>query len=514
MTTTPASDHPVTVNDPDNAMEALSAGGDKQAQHRQAIVAFGRRANTGPPLSVLMEDAVWLLVQGLGADRGGTGEVVDEGSTLALRVASVGKRGKRNQGAENRSPTGGAGSMAAFALEAGYPIVTADLAAETRFRDVFLQGQGIVAALTLPLYLNCRPFGALGVYGTQSRQFEPDEVNFAETIAHILTSSIARAKAEEDLSEERSVKSSVLEMVDTMVMMLDREGNVVNMNRLAQELTGFGDAEARGRPFWDVFGDPRELDLIHEVFRGLRRGGAPSEFEGHVVAKDGDKRPVSWSLKVVSNGQVQSILLTGVDQTQQVQAEEAMRKAKHLAERAARALKEHRRRLEKEDDDGPPRSERKPADPQPTEDDQGADRAGALSACWSDGTPRVERRASVRSDYRYPQMLAPLIDEKLPSGNDFFMVECKDISAGGIAFYTDKPPEFDNVVVILGRPPAVKQFIARKVNVAEVERYGRRQYCVGCRFVGRVKGRRARQNPPSADVAGPPSPAASGERPG
>ena len=40
---------------------------------------------------------------------------------------------------------------------------------------------------------------------------------FAETIAHLLSSSIARIKLEEELHEERETKSTVLELVDAMV---------------------------------------------------------------------------------------------------------------------------------------------------------------------------------------------------------------------------------------------------------------------------------------------------------
>ena len=60
--------------------------------------------------------------------------------------------------------------MAAFALKSGNVTVTADLRKETRFRDDFLRGRGVVGALAVPLHVNAKPFGVLGVYTNAPRR--------------------------------------------------------------------------------------------------------------------------------------------------------------------------------------------------------------------------------------------------------------------------------------------------------------------------------------------------------
>ena len=80
-----------------------------------------------------------------------------------------------------------------------------------------------------------------------------------------------------------------------------------------------------------------------------------------------------------------------------------------------------------------------------------------------------------------------MVDGAMPSPRDFFEVDCRDISASGIAFVLDRSPSFESLVVALGRPPSVKHFTTRVVRVAQMEQDGRTRYLVGCRFLGRVQ---------------------------
>jgi hypothetical protein len=96
-------------------------------------------------------------------------------------------------------------------------------------------------------------------------------------------------------------------------------------------------------------------------------------------------------------------------------------------------------------------------------------------------------RSSPRRTYQYRQLIAPLIGDRLPARNRFFEAVCEDISAGGISFYLDTPPDFKRVVVGLGQAPQLTFFTATIARVAETEFEGRRQFLVGCRFTGRIR---------------------------
>ena len=446
---------------------------DPRARRQQALVAFGRRTNAQPPWDVLMQDAVALVVEILGAELGGVGVV--EGETLAMTIG--GRRRPAAAGTPavaqvHRCPVADTNSMAAYALRTGTLAVSADICTDRRFRDSFLEKLGIAGAMAVPLHVGGRPFGALGVYATARREFTFDDVAFAETIVHLLSASIARIRVEQKLEQTSAIQSGVLEMLDAMVMMLDLDGRIVGMNRACEQLTQYRADEVRNKPLWSVLSAPEEANLLEAIFRGARADQTPNEFDGYVLAKDGTRRRVAWSLKALCTGEVQTILMTGTDQTANVQTKAELEKVKALAEQTTATLTQLCTRLagpSAASDPAPVPLETAPADP-------------VLSA-----NSGAERRRSFRRAYRYRQAVAPMAGGVVPARREFFEVDCWDISLGGIAFFLDRPPDFQTLVVSLGRPPALNYFTAQVVRVARMEQHGRMRYLVGCRFLERVQ---------------------------
>ncbi len=417
---------------------------------QQALLAFGRRTNAQPPLAILMQDAVALVGEILGADMGSVGEV--RGEHLQLTATAWDGDGKASALRDHECPLDEANSMAAYALRSGSVTVSPDLRAERRFRDVFLQGMGLAAALVVPLHVNGKPFGVLGIHATAPREFTLDNVTFAETMAHMLSASIARIQMEQKLQEAHAISSGLLEMVDTMVLTLDAEGCVVDMNRACEETTKFHLANVRNQPFWQTLVAPEEADLVRVIFESSLGSRIPSDFEGFLLAKNGTRRKVSWSLKVLSTGQVQTILMTGRERTTPV---------------AATA------------ESGEPRPAASPASA------LGENYESPFHLTATDATA-VQKRRSARRDYRYRQRMAPMNGNTLPAASEFVEVDCWDISAGGVSFFVDRLPNFETLVVALGRPPALSYFSARVMRVARVEENGTARYLIGCTFLGRV----------------------------
>jgi PAS domain S-box-containing protein len=446
---------------------------DPQVRRQQALVAFGRRTNAQPSLDILMQDAVALVCQILGAELGGIGVV--EGETLAMTIADCGDKAAAAR--VHRCPLGDTASMAAYALRTGSLAVSPDIRADERFCDLFLEELGVAGAMAVPLHLGGRPFGALGIYARQAREFTLDDVAFAETIAHLLSASIARIRVEQKLEETSAIKSGVLEMLDAMVMTLDVNGCVVDMNRSCEQLTQYRAEEIRDKPMWSVLSSPEDADLVKAIFRGARSKQIPNEFDGCILAKDGTRRRVSWSLKVLCTGEVQTILMTGTDQTANVETKAELDRIKSLAEQTTATVSQLCTRL---------------AEPARPDAASGQAQSPAAEAAAAAELPLsaqsgVEQRRSFRRQYRYRQSIAPITQGAMPSRREFFEVDCRDISASGIAFVLDHSPNFESLVVALGRYPAVKHFTARVVRVAQMEQDGRTRYLVGCRFLGRVQ---------------------------
>ena len=104
----------------------------------------------------------------------------------------------------------------------------------------------------------------------------------------------------------------------------------------------------------------------------------------------------------------------------------------------------------------------------------------------ADGAAAAKRRTSQRFPYRYRQRIAAVVDRRPPLEQDFFEVECHDLSAGGFSFFCEERPKFGRLVAEIGQGNSQTHVIAEVVRVIEVRRNGGVVYLVGCRFLKRV----------------------------
>jgi len=99
---------------------------------------------------------------------------------------------------------------------------------------------------------------------------------------------------------------------------------------------------------------------------------------------------------------------------------------------------------------------------------------------------RKGKRGSDRKEMQTTIRVAPYDGENLPSGGDFQLVQARDISPSGVAFYLPENPDSDFYIVLLGtaeKPILVKAQVARFQN-GYFER--KRQFLVGCQMVGKL----------------------------
>jgi len=434
---------------------------DPLVRQQTALLAFGRRSNARPPLAVLLQDAVSLAAEVLDADFNGMAQVSPDGAHIALRVtpatpgAPPGAGWTQDSPLAADSPTGS--SMAAYTLNMASPIVSADLSGDKRFTDPFLRELGVQSALNVPLHLHTEACGVLGLYRKAQRPFTPDDVQFAETIAALLVASIARVKAEETLRQQQAFASAVLAMVEGLVITLDAQGRVIDANRACTTATGFAPAEIRGKPFCNVFAVPEETHLIEGVLGRAVGGQTSCRFDSQLLAKDGSRRLVAWTMHVMYDGhrRVQSLVLSGTDRTEQVRMQTQLRELAASTDAAGRT---------------------------------GGDRHPQPQLFQPLGSPRgVEMRKSPRRAFQHQQWIGPIIGTRMPQRDEFFEVVCEDISAGGVSFYLPQRPQFERLVVALGKPPALTYFTADVVRVAEKDVDGQRRFSLGCRFTGRIR---------------------------
>ncbi|MFZ5830410.1 MAG: PAS domain-containing protein [Planctomycetota bacterium] len=457
---------------------------DSASRRQAALVALGRRSRAHSETADRLRDAASLVAEVLGLGLIAVAEVVDRGTNLLLHLSSLGEE-HGNLPATQKMAFDPLRSMVAFAMGAAEPIAAPRLSDETRFADRYLLSLGVESGLAVPLCLETEQFGAIAVLSRGRRAFAAEDVMFAESMGQLLTATLAHEKAERQLRQQRAMNESMLNAVDTMVFLLDIEGNLVDMNKAAREATRFSVGDVAGRSAAGLFAAPRESGLLESLIRSASEGQSVSQRPGHLMTKGGARRYVVWSARPIDDGTecVNMLLLTAADQPPPPEPSDALARPRRNATARPRP------------------AETSPASTTPADasatmpPDTAVETPPAAAVPYLEAdhpfepkpAPRgIELRRSPRRSFHYRQRIAAVYRGMLPRLKDFFEVDCEDISAGGIAFSMPQKPDFRDLVVALGQEPNLSHFSATVVRVVERETAGTASYLVACRFMGRI----------------------------
>ena len=243
------------------------------------MVALGRRAIASPDISLLMQDAAALLAETLDTPFSGMAQPSQHGQSLVMQLFATGSSAESEKTVTQDISPEKHLSMAGFALSVAHPITVDDLAEESRFSDALLKRSGIRSGITCPLLVANRSFGALGVFSNELRVFTKEDVQFAETIAHLIATAAARQRAERQLDQRNNFSDAAMETVEALVLMLDKDGRIQHFNRACQNVTGFTPDEIRDRTIWNALFVSGEVALVRGGFEQLRCGTSPVEYE-------------------------------------------------------------------------------------------------------------------------------------------------------------------------------------------------------------------------------------------
>ncbi len=147
-------------------------------------------------------------------------------------------------------------------------------------------------------------------------------------------------EAAQALEAERDFAEAVMDTVGALIVVLDREGRIVQFNRACETLTGYDFEEVRGRPVWDLLLLTEERDAVRAVFSGIKRLPEQSHHENHWLSKDGRKLLIDWSNTAITGpgGELLYAIATGIDITGRRQAEGTVRKLSSAVEQAANGI--------------------------------------------------------------------------------------------------------------------------------------------------------------------------------
>jgi PAS domain S-box-containing protein len=164
---------------------------------RQATIAeLGQRALRSERLSDVLDSAVALAAKALDVEYCKVLELLPDNSALLLRSGVGWKEGLVGHAMVGNEKD----SQAAFTLFSDGPVIVEDLRTETRFSGPpLLRDHGVVSGISVVISTSTGRYGVLGAHTRQRRKFTEGEIDFLEAVANVLSMTIERYHAAEEL---------------------------------------------------------------------------------------------------------------------------------------------------------------------------------------------------------------------------------------------------------------------------------------------------------------------------
>jgi len=162
-------------------------------------------------------------------------------------------------------------------------------------------------------------------------QIESHGPDGARRIQGTILDQTFRRHAEEALRRERDRAQRYLDLVNVMIIAVDRSGRITLVNRKTCELFGYPEHELLGKDFFAACQPPgfagRSRILFEEALAGQESGF--SLVEGPVLTKYGHGRRVFWRNQFLRDerGRINGVLSAGEDVTEQRETESQLRQA-------------------------------------------------------------------------------------------------------------------------------------------------------------------------------------------
>ena len=249
-------------------------------------------------------------------------------------------------------------------LETGQPLLISNAAEDRRFNPQGIQLPGSKPCLSYagtPLITSAQQVvGTMSVLAVKPDQFKPEHLTLLEILGRQAVTRLelyarirlqeqaqrSRQRTERALAIERCFVAATLDSIPALVAVLDTAGRLVRMNDPCAQLTGLSLADSVGRPFLDEVLTPDQWEWasikLREAIAGKESGphesswrvaGAiPAQRQGPISAAIASRdagskaRRVSWTLRPLKgpNGEIQYLIISGQDVTDQRQMEEAL----------------------------------------------------------------------------------------------------------------------------------------------------------------------------------------------
>ncbi|MCG9890264.1 MAG: EAL domain-containing protein [Thermosynechococcaceae cyanobacterium MS004] len=197
-----------------------------RARQQSAIAQLGQEALAATDLSLLMDRITSIVAENLAVEYSKILEILPENEGLLLCSGVGWQHGLVGEVILAID----ADSQTTYILTNQEPVIVEDLQTELRFQgSSLLREHQVVSGISVIVHGGDRPFGVLGAYTTQRRNFTQEDVNFLKGIANILATAIGRKRIEVSLRNSEAELLAVFRAMTDLVVIRDIQGRCLKV---------------------------------------------------------------------------------------------------------------------------------------------------------------------------------------------------------------------------------------------------------------------------------------------
>ncbi|CAM4321127.1 GAF domain-containing sensor histidine kinase [Myxococcus xanthus] len=199
--------------------------------------------------------------------------------------------------------------------------------------EVPLLFQDSTHGVSAPLVASGQLFGAINMeYPADFVSDVPHDERVLLQLANQVAVAVKNAKLIDELTFVRKYLEDLLEKANALILVANRDKQVVVFNQALSALTGFGKEEVLGRDFFWLIPESEHLRL-NQLIAAAIRGEPVNSFETRLLTSSGAEVRVSFatSSKLSQHGEVEGVIAIGQDITVVKELEKRIIHAEKLA---------------------------------------------------------------------------------------------------------------------------------------------------------------------------------------
>lgn len=257
---------------------------DNNGNRYQGVVAeMGELALTTPNPDAVMREVINTVVSTLKVDYCEFLELLPDDECMLL---SAGLRSPAERCVSTLMAEAGPQTLSGFTLLHEQTAITEDFRTDVHFRPTTRhQDNYIISGITMLVH-NSAPYGVIGAYTTVRRHFTPEEIDFLQSMANILSEVIERRELEAALRMSEDKYRTLFEESLDVIFFSTATGEFIDINQAGVRLFEYDSKEEmlEMNIEQDLYLDPAGRKVYHQI---LNENGAVKDFELRLKTKCG-----------------------------------------------------------------------------------------------------------------------------------------------------------------------------------------------------------------------------------